>query len=311
MHAALPALVLYVPATQGVHGPDPSGPEKPTLHVQAATAELEIAELELVGHVTQVATAEAPTVVEYVPVVQSAHAALPVTVLYLPATQAVHGPDPSGPEKPTLHVQAATTELETGAFEFEGHDTQEAESLAPTATENEPTPQAVHAALPLLVLYFPATQAVHDPSGPVFPAEHAKVQFAKLVLANALDPSTPHVVHAPLPDTFLYVPDAQATHGPPPGPEYPGTHMQPLIGPVPDTEVEKLGHDVQLPDPEADLYFPATHAVHVARPDTLSAPVYPAEQRVQSDMFAAPPAPVSVHVPTGQAVHSATEYSDL
>lgn len=60
------------------------------MHVQAATAELEIGELELVGHPRQVVATVAPTVVEYVPAVQSVHAALPVVGLYLPAAQAVH-----------------------------------------------------------------------------------------------------------------------------------------------------------------------------------------------------------------------------
>ena len=75
---------------------DAAFPYVPALQVQLAGAELEIGELELAGHAVQVATAEAPVVVEYVPAVQSAHAALPVAALYLPAAQAVHAP-PSGP----------------------------------------------------------------------------------------------------------------------------------------------------------------------------------------------------------------------
>ena len=65
--------------------------------MQTARAELAIGELELVGHVTQVAAAEAPVVVKYVPAAQSVHAAEPVKLLYFPATHATHTP-PSGPE---------------------------------------------------------------------------------------------------------------------------------------------------------------------------------------------------------------------
>jgi hypothetical protein len=42
---------------------------------------------------------------------------------------------------------------------------------APVTDEYVPAEQFVHASLPLVVLYFPATQAVHaPPSGPVNPA---------------------------------------------------------------------------------------------------------------------------------------------
>ena len=168
VHGALPVAVLYLPATQAVHGPDPSGPEKPTLHVQAATAELAIGELELVRHARQVAAAEAPVVVEYVPAAQSKHTALPVAALYLPATQAVHGPDPSGPEKPTLHVQAATAELAIGELELVGHVRQVAAAEAPVVVKYVPAAQSKHTALPVAALYLPATQAMHVlPSGPL------------------------------------------------------------------------------------------------------------------------------------------------
>ena len=74
----------------------PSRPVNPTLHVQAASAELEIGELELVGHARHVSAVVAATTAEYVPAAQSVHRAMPVTILYFPATHAVHGP-PAGP----------------------------------------------------------------------------------------------------------------------------------------------------------------------------------------------------------------------
>jgi len=33
-----------------------------------------------------------------------------------------------------------------------------------------PAPQSVHAALPVLILYLPAAQPLHEPAGPVNPA---------------------------------------------------------------------------------------------------------------------------------------------
>jgi hypothetical protein len=165
-------------------------------------SELDAAELVFTGHEIHVEEVVAPTATEYKPTPQSVHATLPLLVLYFPATHPKHTP-PSGPVNPALQVQAAITELDAAELEFNGHDTHVAEAVAPTVTEYEPTPQSVHATLPLTVLYLPATQSEHDPSGPVFPEAHTKTQFAKAVLPNGPDPSTPHVVHAPLPDTFL------------------------------------------------------------------------------------------------------------
>jgi hypothetical protein len=69
VHAALPLLVLYFPATHAVHGP-PFGPVEPALHVQEETAELASGELELPGHVMHVVETTAPVLVEYVPALQ-------------------------------------------------------------------------------------------------------------------------------------------------------------------------------------------------------------------------------------------------
>ena len=158
------------------------------MQVQAARAVLVLGELELLGHARQVAAAVAPVVVKYVPAAQSVHmveelapvvveyfpatqsaqTALPLAILYLPATQAVHGPDPSGPEKPTLHVQAATAELAMVELELVGHVRQVAAAEAPVVVKYVPAAQSKHTALPVAVLYLPATQAVHVlPSGPV------------------------------------------------------------------------------------------------------------------------------------------------
>ena len=48
--------------------------------------------------------------------------------------------------------------------------------VAPVAPKFVPAMQSVHASLPLLVLYFPATQAVQEPAGPVKPALQGNTQ---------------------------------------------------------------------------------------------------------------------------------------
>ena len=165
MHATLPLVVLYLPATHVEQTP-PSGPVNPALQVQAAITELDATELEFNGHDTHVAEAVAPTVNEYVPPAQSKQAPDPLTSLYLPATHAEHVP-PFAPVYPTLHEHEALTELEIGAFEFKGQDKHVDKALAPTVAEYDATPQSVQATLPAFVLYLPATHAEQTPvSGP-------------------------------------------------------------------------------------------------------------------------------------------------
>jgi hypothetical protein len=71
VHAALPALDLYLPAKHAVHVP-PSGPEKPAGHTQSVAASLPVAERELAGQLWQLLATVAPVAVEYFPAPQSA-----------------------------------------------------------------------------------------------------------------------------------------------------------------------------------------------------------------------------------------------
>jgi hypothetical protein len=139
----------------------------PTLQVQLVDVVLPAGELEFAGHARQVSTDVAPVVVEYVPAPQLLHAAEPLASLYVPVAHAEHV-SPSGPVKPTLHVQSATAELELGELEPAGHVTQVVAIVAAVVVEYVPAPQSAHAALPVTTLYLPVTQAVHvPPSGPV------------------------------------------------------------------------------------------------------------------------------------------------
>ncbi len=159
VHAALPPFVLYLPATHAVHVA-PFAPVNPTLQKQAVIAVLEICAFAFAGHDEHVDEALAPTAAENFASAQSVHASLPGQILYLPATHAAHVA-PFAPVNPALHEQAATAELETGAFAFAGHAEHVDEALVPATAENFPASQSVHAALPLLVLYLPATHALH------------------------------------------------------------------------------------------------------------------------------------------------------
>jgi hypothetical protein len=119
--------------------------------VQAARAELEIGELELLGHATQVETDVDPADVEYVPAPQSVHAALSVKTLYLPVTQAVHVP-PLGPVNPTLQVQLASAVLPAGELTLAGQARQVVADVAFTVCEKVLAEQAVHSTEPLASL---------------------------------------------------------------------------------------------------------------------------------------------------------------
>jgi hypothetical protein len=79
-HDAFPVATLYVPARHCVHRP-PFAPEKPALQVHAASAELEMGELELAGHSRHVVATVAALVVEYFATAQVRHANVPETTL--------------------------------------------------------------------------------------------------------------------------------------------------------------------------------------------------------------------------------------
>ena len=183
VHAALPVATLYLPAAHGEHTP-PSGPVEPVLQVQAVAAELGLGELELPGHAKQVDSIVAPVVAKYFPAAQSVHAALPVVILYLPVAHGEHTP-PSSPVDPALHVQATTAVLGLGELELPGHATQADSTVAPAVAEYFAAAQSVHTALPVAILYLPATHDVHvPPSGPVKPTLHVQAVTAELGLGE-------------------------------------------------------------------------------------------------------------------------------
>ncbi len=66
-----------------------------------------------------------------------------------------------------VHMLDALQPLQD-APEFDGHAIQVAASVAPVVVEYTPAPQFVHNALPVPIVYLPATHAEHTPpSGPV------------------------------------------------------------------------------------------------------------------------------------------------
>jgi hypothetical protein len=273
VHVALPDVVLYFPGSHAVHAPL-SGPVKPGLHVHA---ELAAGEVELVGHVRQVAAAVAALAVEYFAAAQSVHTAAPVAVLYFPATHAVHVP-PSGPVKPRLQRHAVRATLGLGELEPEGH--------------------VLHVADPVVSLYVPGSHAVHaTPSAPVNPALHVHAALAELATGELELVTHPmqvaaavaalvveyfaatQSVHTAAPVAVLYFPATHAVHVPPFGPVKPRLQRHAVRAVLVTGELELSGHVkhvlapaveyVPAPQfiheavPVSPLYFPAVHVVHV------------------------------------------------
>jgi hypothetical protein len=105
------------------------------------------------GHGTHALALLAPAAIEYAPAGHDIQTLAPAAAEYAPAEQFVHALAPVSEYPPAEQF------MQTLAL------------LAPETPEYLPVPQSVHVALPLVVLYFPATQPVHGPpSGPVKPA---------------------------------------------------------------------------------------------------------------------------------------------
>ena len=69
----------------------------------------------------------------------------------------------------------------------------------------------MHRAVPVTILYFPATQAAHTPPfGPVKPRLQVQAVRATLVLGEL--EFAGHAVHDAVPDVSLYCAEAQAVH---------------------------------------------------------------------------------------------------
>lgn len=191
MHIPLPEVFLYVPPGHLVQDPAPSTseyrPDAQSTHVPGPDSHLYFP----AGHAVQ-ATAAAS---EYVPSSQYVHGSEPVAPLYSPATHASHGA-PFGPVYPALHEQSVASKhcVSTG-------------SVGSKQLESALAGQSVHAALPDMLLYFPAAQAVHVPlSGPVYPMLQAQAEapFESVVeLAG-------HVKHDGVPGAGAYLPSSQS-----------------------------------------------------------------------------------------------------
>jgi hypothetical protein len=124
---------------------------------------------------------------EYLPAAQSVHVAVPVIILYFPPAHAVHVP-PLGPVNPGLQTQATKALLPPGDTEPDGHPVQVMIDVALIASEYVLAAQSAHAAAPVSILYFPATQAVHGPPlGPVCPRAQRQAETAVCPVADVTE----------------------------------------------------------------------------------------------------------------------------
>ena len=184
------------------------------LQIQFVNRLLPVGEIEFNGQFVQVLDPVAPTTAEYELATHSMHVLdeeASIVVEYLPAPQSI----------------------------------QELASVAPVVVRYLPAPQSVHVAVPVTVLYFPASHAKHvPPLGPVNPRLQTQ-------LVSAVDPvidcvleghvrqalsaiapvvvrylPAPQLMHATEPVLALYFPASHAKHVPPLGPVNPRLQTQ-------------------------------------------------------------------------------------
>jgi len=135
----------------------------------------------------------------------------------------VQGP-PAAPEYPALHVQAVAAVLSAGEPEFAG--------------------QLSHLAIPLPVVYVPATHLVHNPSRLEDPALH--VQAMRVTLPAGESALAGKLLQLASPRVALYDPATHSVHVPPAKPEDPVLHVQAVRVMLPARTDRPSGHRLLL-----------------------------------------------------------------
>lgn len=302
LQASGPDVVLNVPRSHRSHR-SPLLPVYPALHWQLAMNLSPAALIELAGQApSQLATADAPTLVPNVPeghplhdaadddprkalnvpAIQGLHvveAIAPSTSLHVPTGQRAHAANPDtvlnepnvhalqshavAPVYPREHTQSISALLATGLVELPGHGVHTDTSLAPT-----------------VVLYVPSSHWLHGDvcpaTVPYVPAPHA-TQLDDAVAPTAVDivPVAQSVQLAD-PGAALNVPAAHGLHGPPSIPVYPGLHTQSVGSTLPGSEFEFAPQEyAQLATADAPLTMPYNPAGHGAQWSLDDAPMKP------------------------------------
>ena len=314
VQAMEPALSLYDPASHAKHSP-PFAPVNPWLQRHVLETLLPPGESEFAGQSVHMPEAEAPTLVEYFPAIQSVHATVPLSALYFPATHAEHVP-PSGPVYPVLQKQEVLdccAVIEVHVF----------------------CGQAVQAADPSSCLYLPVVHAEHTPPfDPVYPDLHRQavmdsafgskcpvfsghdVHFVEPVSEYRFTPQLMQVLATEAPTAVEYLPAAQATHelatkAPAVSEYFPAQQStQELFAEEPTvTEYLPAPQFVQELSAAVVRYLPATQSLHVAATEApTTAENVPAPQPMQVLGAVAPR--VTEYFPAVQSEHAepASEY---
>jgi len=149
-----------------------------------------------------------------------------------------------------LYVPAAHGTQECAdALAYPALQTHARSDTSPTAVDDEPAGQNVHAADPASGLYVPDPQSAHGlaPSAPVLPAMHSHTSGDVAAVSSVYLPAV-HLVHATAQTPGLYVPCPQGVHAL----VYPAVHMH--------------VHTSDVAPPMTMEYFPASQNSHASIP---------------------------------------------
>ncbi len=202
-----------------------------------------------------------------------------------PASHVVHVP-PSGPDQPALQMQAVNDELPAREMLFVGHCKHVDGEVALTTCENVAAGHVMHSAYvsPTVPEYLPGPQSLRAVALLTkFPAGQASQALAPTTPENLPDSQSIQAKDVVEPSVCENLPNPQSTHTVDPAisENLPQTQMLQAASVLAPTVAENLpaaqllqavepdvyenspcGQSLQKPDPDACLFFPASHLIH-------------------------------------------------